>query len=286
MNYNRYGYALNNPLIYTDPDGEFWHLIIGAAIGGTFNWLANGAEFSWEGLGYFGIGAAAGAVGAGVGSGISASLGGSSFGAGFIGTSSKVSTGFVSGVVSGAGGGFAGGFSLGAGNSLYKGDSFNEGLSNGLEKGLDAAVSGAILGGIMGGMDATEHNRDFWSGARKDDVIITVDNGNIAFESVENYSNTTQESTLKSYRTRLGNNSSVVVNGENIRVEIPQKGVMVDQVIGPEGTSVFNYNAGKGFVSFTTVDEIDWITMGGWKYSGNSNKSVFNLKYWFRWRKR
>ena len=33
QNFNRYTYCLNNPLIYTDPDGEFWHLFIGAVIG-------------------------------------------------------------------------------------------------------------------------------------------------------------------------------------------------------------------------------------------------------------
>ena len=55
QNFNRYSYCMNNPLKYTDPSGEFWHLIIGGLIGGITNWLANGAEFSWKGLGYFGI---------------------------------------------------------------------------------------------------------------------------------------------------------------------------------------------------------------------------------------
>ena len=37
QDYNRYTYARNNPLVYTDPDGEFWHLVIGGAIGGIVN---------------------------------------------------------------------------------------------------------------------------------------------------------------------------------------------------------------------------------------------------------
>ncbi len=37
QNFNRYSYCLNNPLKYTDENGEFWHLIIGAVVGGCTN---------------------------------------------------------------------------------------------------------------------------------------------------------------------------------------------------------------------------------------------------------
>src|SRR5690606_41529797 len=37
QDYYRYTYARNNPLSYTDPDGEFWHLVIGGGIGGVLN---------------------------------------------------------------------------------------------------------------------------------------------------------------------------------------------------------------------------------------------------------
>ncbi|MBZ0243633.1 MAG: RHS repeat-associated core domain-containing protein, partial [Bacteroidales bacterium] len=62
QNYNRYSYVWNNPLKYTDPSGEFIHLLIGAAIGGVFNWLANGAQFNAAGLGHFGVGLLAGGL--------------------------------------------------------------------------------------------------------------------------------------------------------------------------------------------------------------------------------
>ena len=32
QNFNRYAYCLNNPLMYTDPSGEFWELIIISAV--------------------------------------------------------------------------------------------------------------------------------------------------------------------------------------------------------------------------------------------------------------
>ena len=60
QSFNRYAYALNNPFKYTDPEGELWWLIP-IAIGGIINWAMNGADFTWEGLSYFGVGAVAGA---------------------------------------------------------------------------------------------------------------------------------------------------------------------------------------------------------------------------------
>ena len=71
QNFNRYTYCLNNPLKYTDPDGEFFHLIIGAIVGGTINLIMNSSKVDnfWQGLGYFGVGAVAGALSAGIGSG-------------------------------------------------------------------------------------------------------------------------------------------------------------------------------------------------------------------------
>ncbi len=68
-NYNRYGYCLNNPLVYVDPDGEiawFVPIIIGAAIFGTGNLTAHAIRGDvnsfGDGLKYFGQGALAGAA--------------------------------------------------------------------------------------------------------------------------------------------------------------------------------------------------------------------------------
>ncbi len=172
QNYNRYAYALNNPLKYTDPDGEWIHLAIGAAIGGTINWLANGAEFNLEGLGYFGIGAAAGALGAGIGTGMMAASAGSTFSAGFIGTQSAMTTistsytsSFLSGAAIGGASGFGSGFTTGFGNGLMQEQSLGDALGTGLESGAIAGASGALLGGIAGGIHAVSDGRNFLDGS-------------------------------------------------------------------------------------------------------------------------
>ena len=66
--FNRYSYGLNNPLIYTDPTGEFiWiPIIIGAVLYGTENTIIhyNNGDIDnfWQGLGYFATGAVVGAI--------------------------------------------------------------------------------------------------------------------------------------------------------------------------------------------------------------------------------
>jgi RHS repeat-associated protein len=77
QNFNRYSYCLNNPLKYTDPDGEIvWMIpIVAAAVFGTGNLIAHmqrgDVDNFGDGLKYFGQGALAGAV---VGTGIAAGL--------------------------------------------------------------------------------------------------------------------------------------------------------------------------------------------------------------------
>ena len=52
QNYNRYGYVMNNPLKYSDPSGEFVHIIVGAVIGAVRNaiFYTIGVAFSPGGL--------------------------------------------------------------------------------------------------------------------------------------------------------------------------------------------------------------------------------------------
>jgi hypothetical protein len=166
QDFNRYSYARNNPMIYTDPDGEFIHLIIGAAIGGIMNWATHGFQFNAKGLGYFGVGALAGALGAGVGAGISSAMAGGSFGAGFVGSSAAMTatSSFVSGATIGGGAGFSSGFTTGLGNGLLGGQNFGQALGQGFMDGFIAGGTASLLGGIGGGLDAIGDKRNFWTG--------------------------------------------------------------------------------------------------------------------------
>ena len=179
QSYNRYSYCLNNPLIYVDEDGEFWHLVIGAVIGGISIWAMNGFEFSWKGLGYFGVGALAGALGAGVGAGVSSAMtvsgsvsGG--FAAGFWGTTAATTatSSFLTGAAIGGAAGFSSGFVTGLGNGLLDGKNFGQALWNGTTTGFWGGVAGGVLGGLAGGIDAMRDGRRFFDGSTVNDYRL------------------------------------------------------------------------------------------------------------------
>ena len=176
QNFNRYGYCLNNPLVYVDQNGEFWHLVIGAVVGGVINWISNDARLDAKGLGYFAVGAVAGAVGAGIGSGVSASLAGGTFAGGFMSTSVAVSSSFINGAAIGAASGLGAGFVGGFGNGLVGGQNIGQAFGSGITNGLIGMAMGGVIGGLSGGIDAAIDGRRFWDGATVQKNILAQQN--------------------------------------------------------------------------------------------------------------
>jgi RHS repeat-associated protein len=155
QNFNRYSYALNNPLKFTDPDGESL-ILLAAIIGG---WMGMGQAMissDKQGWGLVGdmakglfVGAAVGAAGAWTGGAV----------AGAIGTG-----GFLGGAASGFVGGFSGGFVGGAGGAWMNGADFGQGLSAGLNGGITSGLISGGIGGLVGGFSSMSKHGNFWDG--------------------------------------------------------------------------------------------------------------------------
>ncbi|MGN7864632.1 RHS repeat-associated core domain-containing protein [Chryseobacterium sp. 22458] len=126
QNYNKYGYVMNNPLMYNDPSGEYLQYIIGAIVGGYLNGVAanngnwNPVKWDWQKSWGAVVG---GAIG---GAAVSGALGNISSNAGAI---KNVLPGLVSGGLNSAfnGGNFLGGA---IGGVSYSGNLFNNKITS------------------------------------------------------------------------------------------------------------------------------------------------------------
>lgn len=161
QNYNRYSYCLNNPMRFTDPNGELFvidDLIIAAAIGAVINVGIQGMSGNINSAGDFflaaGIGAFSGAIGSFAGQAV----------AGALGTATTLGGSIANGALIGASGGLAGGFVGGTGNAWMNGANFGQGLKAGLISGGISAGIGGVLGGISGGYSYYKNNLIFQKG--------------------------------------------------------------------------------------------------------------------------
>lgn len=134
QNYNRYSYVLNNPMKYTDPEGEWINFVIGGIVGGFTGWQIGqyvGAK-GWDMFGYIVAGAAIGVIS----SGVASEIGGGA-----------ILSGAAGGVISGVG--FSGMASNWNGDAMLRGGIYG-GISGGIGGGLGAAIGGG-WGSLAGG---------------------------------------------------------------------------------------------------------------------------------------
>jgi RHS repeat-associated protein len=162
---NPYVYALNNPLSFEDPDGEFAFIVIGIIVGA----ILGGASAAISGGNIFEgilIGAVAGGVGAAVG----------------IGASALVHGGLAGAALGGAAGGAAGNA---AAAFLCNGDvgrAAEIGFLSGLFGGAFGYATTYAVGGMIGGGVASRASGgDFWQGAFEG-FLGSVAAGNISAE--------------------------------------------------------------------------------------------------------
>jgi hypothetical protein len=139
QDYNRYSYAKNNPLVNSDPDGEWINFVIGAVIGGFSGYQIGKSEGAsgWDLLPYILGGAAVGTLSAGFGSAVTASVG------------SSVAVGYGGLLGAGIGGAVAGATS-GVGFAAISGGNIGKGAWTGAVSGLTGGTVGASLGGGLG----------------------------------------------------------------------------------------------------------------------------------------
>lgn len=183
QNYNRFAYALNNPLIYVDPNGEvlfgipilagiIWGAIIGAGVGAaaySINAAITG-DWSWSG---FGSSIAMGAIGGAIGGGVSAIgssglLGsfGNTFGYNMLSqtVSSVVTTSMYGGEINLASvAGMVAGGLVGSAIPKFnpiKGSGFGTGVKNSLLELSYSAGKGALTGATSGAVQKVLGNDD------------------------------------------------------------------------------------------------------------------------------
>ncbi len=303
QNLNRYAYCLNNPLIYTDPSGEFIFsllcaiipgsqpllpIAIAADIGGTLNAVIHADNIKSFGqfAGYYGIGAAAGAVSTGLGLGLgSALVSGGSFWGGVMGTSTVVSTGFASGFVSGAAGGFAGGFINGFGNAAMNPENdLGDMISEGWNFGWKSALIGGGIGGIAGGIDAVMHDRNFLTGAKKQDMVFQINSqGKTKIMSGKDFDSPwARDITKDHYKTILNENKSLNA-GDQIKVKIPKEINKITGLGEKNLGSVGNVLIDNKFITITITNRTDFVVLNGWRWRSNPLHSFKDL---FRYRLR
>ncbi|UAK52318.1 RHS repeat-associated core domain-containing protein [Capnocytophaga ochracea] len=176
QNFNRYGYCLNNPLVYVDENGEFiiTALIVGAIIGAYIGGSqANGTykPFKWD---FNNVEAWGGIVGGGIigclSEGVAAYAGGLAV-AGLV--AYGITGGVIGGAVVGATSGLVGGFISGGFMSQLPGGN-GKFWSCASWGALSGFIGGAVLGGATGAL-TTPKGHNIWTGREIQQPVQTLE---------------------------------------------------------------------------------------------------------------
>ena len=323
LNYNRYMYAFNNPLIYTDPSGELaWFYWVGAAIvGGVTNLVSNwkNVEGFWDGFATFGVGAGAavGIVATG-GSGAAALVGTAGAGGALVGASNNVvaQTGKnFSGFndvnwgqvgVTAAAGGVAGAASAGAGIAASNMTFLVNGVSSPVLRSAVVSPLAAGAGHVAGGTTASlflgqnfydAFNNSF-EGIGQSMAIggVMGISTTIGVSYANRVSPWTGKSLTPKYNDVRSSSQNLSTKGNNARVVTPD-GVVLPEgatipshlVENPHRTSSYGTIDAKGI--FHELLRIDPGTPAGMKGPNTSHfhlnggkNHIFDVNKWPWWR--
>jgi len=206
QNYNKYGYVMNNPLIYSDPSGEFiWvAMAIGGIIGGVQNGLSNmknGGSF-WGG---FWKGAIVGA--------------GSAFFA--LGMPIGILPGFMFGATTGA--------FFGALSAALNGQNVSS-------AGLMGGLIGGVVGAVSGGYKAYKAGINVWTGTGTAKQMITVEDLNLSANGDGNFQSTADMT--KYYDSNIGNVDGISLDGVKDKIGAKSISLASSDSWLPDGMSV------------------------------------------------
>ncbi len=280
QNFNRYSYVMNNPLKYTDPDGEFavYDDVIAIVVGGVINVAVNWKYIN-EG-GKFNLGRAALSFGIGAIAGEAALYtGGATAGLFASGTST-----ILVGAVSGAAAGTVGGFTTGSGNAWIQGASFKQGLESGVKGAIWGGAGGAVLGGIAGWVSTTSlgqkiNDWDFISSKGrffnyKNPYSPFYNNGKegiITPEPIEFSSKQPKGGWDKNYTSQSSSiyNGKIVTNpeGEQVTISIPQN--YIPEVARNGNGLVYRVPGSRGNANIIKI-------MGSTSYAPNGYAVFYN----------
>ena len=219
---NRYSYAANNPVRYTDPSGHCEIVCIAIIAGAVIGSVSSGVQSDWD-LEATLLGGVIGAVAGGVGGGVGGLAGG------FLGAG----TGSLAGISAGALAGALGGAAAGATSALlYRAAGYKVNIGK-------SAFSGAVFGAFAGAVGA--HYGQTWDAGR---VVVSALTSGVAGEL-------TGGSFTQEFVTGLVISAVTYGAVEMRRVMVAQSKILVYDLLTEQwvsnGTGISNGFNGDGF---------------------------------------